>query len=142
MTVHTPGTATRESRGGGVATAGLVFAGVMMIVNGTLGVLEGAAAIAKDNVYVLGVHYAYSFSISSWGWIHVVIGAALAISGFCLLAGAAWARWVGLLAAILSLATQFMFLPHYPLWSIIVIALDAFVIWALASARTDTAAAR
>jgi hypothetical protein len=137
MTVREPGRPTRGDFGYGAANVGIVFAGVMMIVNGTLSVLQGAAAIAKDNVYVVAIHYAYSFSITSWGWVSVFFGAALAITGFCLLAGATWARWAGLLVAATGLAAQFMFLPHYPLWSIIVIALDAFVIWALATGHPE-----
>jgi len=136
MTVHEPGGSTRGGRSG-AAGAGVAFAGLMMILSGTLSVLQGAAAIDKDTVYFMGVHYAYSFSITSWGWIHVVLGAALAITGFCLLAGATWARWIGLLVAAIGLATQFMFLPYYPLWSIIVIALDVFVIWALVTQHAD-----
>jgi hypothetical protein len=137
MAVRAPGSSTSDGPGGSVATAGVMFAGLLMIITGTLGVLQGAAAIAKDNVYVVGVHYAYSFNVTSWGWIHVVLGAILAITGFCLLAGAAWARWVGLMFAAVGSALQFMFMPYYPLWSIIVIALDAFVIWALVSEHTD-----
>lgn len=139
MAVHAPGRPEHDGHGSAMATAGVMFAGIMLVMTGTVSVLQGAAAIAKDNVYVVGAGYAYTFNVSTWGWIHVVVGAVLVVIGFSLLAGVRWARWAGLLAASVSLATQFMFLPYYPLWSIIVIALDAFVIWALASEHADMA---
>lgn len=137
MADHAPGRPEHEDRGRTMVRAGVMFAGVMLVVTGTVSVLQGAAAIAKDNVYVVGAGYAYTFNVSTWGWIHAVLGALLVITGFGLLSGIRWARWMGLLFASVSLATQFMFLPYYPLWSIIVIALDAFVIWALASEHAD-----
>jgi hypothetical protein len=117
------------------ATAGMLFAGVILVLNGALGVLQGIAAIAKDSVYAVGLNYAYRFNVTSWGWIHVVLGVALAVVGVSLMTGATWARWAGVFIAAVSLALQFMFLPYYPLWALVVIALDFFVIWALVAWR-------
>ena len=141
MATLTPGnsrTGNAQPPGGGgsaAATAGLLFAGVILVINGALGVLQGIAAIAKDTVYASGLHYVYKFNVTSWGWIHVVLGVALAVVGLSLMTGATWARWAGVLIASVSLTLQFMFLPYYPLWAIIVIALDFFVIWALVAYR-------
>lgn len=124
--------------GGGrnpAATAGMLFAGVILVLSGALGVLQGIVAIAKDSLYAVGVNYVYKFDVTAWGWIHVVLGVALAVVGLSLMTGATWARWAGVFIAAVSLALQFMFLPYYPLWAVIVIALDFFVIWALIAYR-------
>src|SRR5689334_6281571 len=42
-----------------------------------------------------------------------------------------FARSVGIALAGVSAIANFMWLPHYPIWAIIIIALDVFVIWAL-----------
>ncbi|MFF6996159.1 hypothetical protein ACFY93_14610 [Streptomyces sp. NPDC008313] len=114
------------------ATSGTVFAGVMMLVGGILGILNGIAAIATNDVYARIGSYVYEFSLTAWGWIHLVIGVLLAVTGYFVLKGADWARGVGIGLTVLFVIEYFMFLPYAPVWSIVAIALGAFVIWALA----------
>ena len=65
----------------------------------------------------------------------------MALAGFFLFSGAGWARAVGIVLAVLSAIANFFFLPYYPIWSLVIIALDVFVIWALATVRrTDDVA--
>ncbi|MFF7333887.1 hypothetical protein ACIQU5_08765 [Streptomyces sp. NPDC090306] len=123
----------RTAGRGGWVTGGVVFAGVMLICTGALAVLQGIAATASDDVYARIGTYVYEFSLTSWGVIHIVIGALAFVTGLCLLRDMAWARFVGILLAVLSLVAQFLFLPYAPVWSVIVMAIDVFVIWALAS---------
>jgi hypothetical protein len=70
---------------------------------------------------------------SAMGWIHLILGIVVALAGVGLLAGRTWARVVGITLAVLSAIANFMFVPHYPFWALLVIALDVFVIWALAA---------
>jgi hypothetical protein len=63
--------------------------------------------------------------------VHLILGAAVALTGFGVLQGMTWARVLGIVLAGLSIIANFMFLPHYPLWSLVVIALDIVVIAAL-----------
>ncbi|OKJ16847.1 hypothetical protein AMK19_01425 [Kitasatospora sp. CB01950] len=107
-----------------------MFAGIGLSVSGTLSILLGAAGIAQDSLFSSS-GYAYQFNLTSWGWIHLVIGVWLSAAGIGVLAGQAWGRWAGLTAAAISLITQFMFIPYYPVWSIPVMTLDLLVIWAL-----------
>ncbi|HLL32673.1 MAG TPA: hypothetical protein VK545_02005, partial [Streptomyces sp.] len=100
-----------RSAGNGWATGGTVFAGVLMLVNGLLAVLQGIAAIAEDDVYARLGDYVYEVSLTGWGWILVILGAVAAATGVGILQGAAWARAVGILLASLSLIAQFLFLP-------------------------------
>ena len=67
------------------------------------------------------------------GWIHLVLGIVVALAGVGLLAGRAWARGVGITLAVLSAIANFLFIPHHPVWALLVIALDVVVIWALAT---------
>ncbi len=130
-----PTRADRPSGGGGWAAGGTMFAGVMMLVNGLFGVFEGVMAVAKDNVYLATPGYVFRFSLTSWGWIHLVLGVVIALVGLAVLSGAAWARWIAVGLTVLSMVAQFTFLPYYPLWALVVLAIDVFVIWALVTYR-------
>ncbi|MER5642361.1 hypothetical protein ABT095_36150 [Kitasatospora sp. NPDC002227] len=131
--VPAPGGARRSNSG---AVTGLVlFAGVMMMVDGLLGVFQGIVAIAEDDVYVNTPRYAFQFDLTSWGWIHLAVGAAVALVGFGVVSGQAWGRVLGIAVVSVSLMLNFLFLPYYPIWSLVVIALDAFVVWALCTYR-------
>ncbi|MEU6934999.1 hypothetical protein [Streptomyces sp. NPDC046385] len=122
---------------GGWVAGGVTFAAVLMLCSGILGVLEGISAVAENDVYTRIGSYVYELSLTSWGWIHIVLGALVAATGAGLLKGATWARFTGLLLVSLSLLAQFLFLPYAPFWSILVMAIDVFVIWALASSLDD-----
>ena len=115
------------------ATGGVVFAGTLLLVSGVLAILEGAVGIAKNSVYVRTHNYAYEFNRSSWGWIHLILGIIAVLIGLGLLHGDLWARFAGIVLAGLSLIANFMFLPYQPIWSVVMIGIDVFVIWALAA---------
>ncbi|MFC1408888.1 hypothetical protein ACEZCY_06275 [Streptacidiphilus sp. N1-12] len=110
---------------------GVVFAAVVMAVSGILSILQGAAAVAHNAPYAGGLHYAYRFNVSAWGWIHLLSGVALVVISVFLLSGMLWARWAGVLFAATTMALQFIFLPYYPAWALTVIALDVVILWAL-----------
>ena len=74
----------------------------------------------------------------AWGWIHLLLGVLVGLAGVAVIRGQAWGRFTGIALAAVSLIANFLFLPHYPLWSIILIALDVAIIWALAVYRGDT----
>lgn len=120
-----------ETTGGAWAFGVVMFAGVMLVTVATFQILEGIAAIAKDEVFVAGVDYVYKFDLTTWGWIHVVLGAIGLATGIGLLAGQTWARITGIALAVVGVLASFAFLPYYPLWSILVIAFYILVMWAL-----------
>ena len=115
-----------------------VFAGVMLATLASLQILQGLAAVLKDDVYVRGVEYTYQFDVSTWGWIHMLIGAIGVAVGIGILTGQVWARIGGLAIAVVSLLSQFMFMPYYPFWAMLVIFMDVVVIWALATTLGDS----
>lgn len=113
------------------ATGFASFAGVLMIIAGGWGVITGITAILNDELYLESPDYLYSFDLTAWGWAHLVLGALIVVSGAGVLGGAEWARVVALVLAGLSLLVNFMFIPYYPLWSLVVIAVDVLVIYAI-----------
>ncbi|HEY7051103.1 MAG TPA: hypothetical protein VH496_03080 [Mycobacterium sp.] len=120
-------TNTRSS----VAVGFAYFAAIMMMVVGVVDILQGISAIVKDHYYVVGAQYLYKVDVTAWGWIHLILGIVLGVAGFFLLNGALWARIVGIITASLVIIANFMWLPYYPVWAIIVIAASVLVIWAL-----------
>jgi hypothetical protein len=106
-----------------------------MIMIGVWQFFVGLAAVVRDSFFVVGPNYYYNVDTTVFGWIHLVIGALAAITGFFLFTGATWARWVGIALLVLSATANFFFIPYYPLWSLLLIAVDVFAIWAVATAR-------
>lgn len=122
--------ASTDSRSG-AAIAGTGLAAVLLILNGILGIMQGIAAIAKDQVYAVVGKYVYKFNLETWGWIHLVLGVLVLIIGFALFTGSAAARGVGIVLTVLMVVANFLYLPYQPFWSTIMIALGVFVIWSL-----------
>jgi hypothetical protein len=124
---------TRSGSGSGSAAAVgfTVLAGVLMILSGLWSFLEGLAAIIKGGFFVVLPNYAYNVSVTGWGWVHLILGVVVFAAGACLFLDMAWARVVGIILASISAVLNFLYIPYYPVWSIVLIALDVFVIWAL-----------
>ncbi|MFJ7421937.1 hypothetical protein ACIQXD_25525 [Streptomyces uncialis] len=114
---------------------GVLFAGVLLLCNGVLAILQGISAIAQDDVYEPVGSYVYDINLTGWGWLLLGLGVLAAVTGWGLLGNADWARIAGIVLASLSLVAQFLFLPYQPVWAVIMIAIDVFVIWALVAYR-------
>jgi hypothetical protein len=109
-----------------------IFAGVLLATLGAFEMLQGFSAVLKDDVFVTGVDYSYKIDLTTWGWIHMLIGAIGVAVGVGIIMGKVWAHSAGIGFAVLSALAQFAFLPYYPVWSMLIIAMDILVIWALA----------
>jgi hypothetical protein len=117
----------------------IMFAGIMMILAGMFQAIQGIVALVNDTFYVVGQQWVFSFNITTWGWIHLLAGVLLVVAGYFLFQGAVWARVVGVAVAVISAVLSFMSLPYYPIWSILIITLDVFIIWALTVHGRDIA---
>jgi hypothetical protein len=106
-------------------------AALLLILAGAFQFFQGLAAVIKGSVFVASQETIYKFNVSTWGWIHLVIGVVVVLTGFALLAGATWARVLGIVLAILAAVANFLWIPYQPIWAILVIILDVAVIWAL-----------
>ncbi|MEU7281982.1 hypothetical protein AB0A69_24880 [Streptomyces sp. NPDC045431] len=116
-----------------------MFAGVLLLVEGVLGMLQGIAGIAEDDVYGRVGEYVFEFSVSAWGWIHLVLGILVALIGAGILSGATWAKASGVALASLAVIANFVWLPYQPVWAVVSIAIGVFVIWALCTEDTPPA---
>jgi hypothetical protein len=103
----------------------------VLILVGSFQALTGLAAIFNDDFFVVTRNYAFDLDVTAWGWIHLLIGIFLFVAGFALFAGKVWAAVTGVLLAMISAVSNFFFIPYYPWWSLLIIALDIWVIWAL-----------
>jgi hypothetical protein len=121
----------------GWAVGWTFFAAFMMIMIGVFHIIAGLAAILEDEIYVLGQEYVFKFDVTTWGWIHMLLGIVILLAGFGLFSGAVWARTVGVILAIISAIIGFAWLPWYPIWGIVIIAIAVAVIWALTAHGRD-----
>ena len=115
----------------GWTVGGITFAGTMLVLIGFFQAINGLAAIIDDEFFVVTANYTFDVDVTAWGWIHLLIGILLIGTGFGIYAGRVWAGVVGIMLAMLSALANFFFIPYYPFWAIVVIALDVWVIWAL-----------
>jgi hypothetical protein len=115
----------------GWAIGGLTFAGVMMIMIGAFQGIAGLVAIIDDDFYVVGRNYTFNFDTTAWGWIHLLLGALVLLAGIYLFAGKTWAAAVAVVLAVISAIANFFFIPYYPFWSLLMIAMAIWVIWSL-----------
>jgi hypothetical protein len=118
----------------------IVFAGVLMIMAGAFQTFAGVVALFQDEFFVATRNYVLQFDATSWGWIHLLIGLLVLFAGFAVLSGQTWGRVVGITLAVLSALSNFAFIPYYPFWALAIIALDVFIIWALAAHGRDITA--
>ena len=131
MAGASPTAPTRRARTLWAAGAS-TFAATIMLVVGLFQFVEGLVAVVNGpEFYVSTPSYVFTFNATAWGWFHMVIGLSAAVAGGFIFTGNLLARSVGVALAVLSALANFLWLPHYPLWGIIIIALDVLVIWGL-----------
>ena len=115
----------------GWALGGITFAACILTLIGIFQAIAGLTAIFDDNFYVVARNYTFDLDTTGWGWIHLLVGLLLVATGFGLFSRQAWAGVTAIFLASLSAIANFFFIPYYPWWALLVIALDVWVIWAL-----------
>ena len=128
-----------EQQSSGWAVGWTVFAGIMMVMKGGWWVISGLVGLFNSEFYVVTLRWIFEFDISTWAWIHLILGAVILVAGFFLFTGATWARAVGVIVAIFAALAAFAWLPYYPIWAILFIAISIAVIWALTARGRDIA---
>ena len=118
-----------------LGAAFMVLGGLWSVGVGIAGIVRGGATY-----FAVGSNYYYHFNTSGWGWTHLILGALIVLVGVSVFLGQEWARITGVVLVALDALANFFFIPYYPLWSIIVIVIDCFIMWALLypRARTET----
>ena len=115
----------------GWAVGGIAFAGTVMVMIGTFQVLEGLVALFNDEFFVVTRNYTFDLDVTAWGWIHLILGVLMLFVGFGLFSRRTWAGVTAIMLAMLSALANFFFIPYYPIWALVIIGLDIWVIWAL-----------
>ena len=133
------GTNAQETQPSSWAMGWATLAAILMMIHGVWGSMVGLAGILEDEFYVVTPDWVFQFDATTWGWIHLIVGIILLVSGFGIFSGNVMARTVGVVIAGLSAVTYFAFIPYYPVWSIVVIAIDIAIIWALTAHGRDLA---
>jgi len=115
----------------GWVMGGIVFAATVLVMIGIFHAIAGLVAIIDDDFYRVRRDYTFDLDTTGWGWIHLILGIILVAVGFALYARQEWAAISAVVLAGLSAVANFLFIPYYPVWSLVGIALDVWVIWAL-----------
>jgi hypothetical protein len=128
-----------DDQASGWAVGWTAFAGIMMVIGGIWWVIIGIIALVNDNFYVVTEEYIFQFNVTTWGWIHLLLGILVALAGIYLFTGAVWARIIGVAVAIVWMIAAFAWLPYAPVWAIALLAIAVFIIWALTVHGRDIA---
>lgn len=109
-----------------------VFAGVMLIVIGAFSVVQGLIALIGPNEYFVVTDGAlWLLDVNGWGWWNLITGALMIAVALALFVGQTWARIVAVLLAVFSAVSQLIQITAQPWWSLIIIAVDVLVIYAI-----------
>jgi hypothetical protein len=128
-----------DDQASGWAVGWTAFAGIMMVIGGIWWVIIGLIALVNDNFYVVTEEYIFQFNVTTWGWIHLLLGILVTLAGIYLFTGAVWARIIGVAVAIVWMIAAFAWLPYAPVWAIALLAIAVFIIWALTVHGSDIA---
>jgi hypothetical protein len=107
------------------------FAGFLMFIVGSLDALWGLGGILNDDIVVVGGQGAIIADITTWGWVHLILGSAVALTGVGLLVGSGVARWVAVLLLTVNAISQIVWFPAAPLWAFLLIILNVTIIYQL-----------
>jgi hypothetical protein len=134
--VHTQDTAVHPKGAGATKVTGwvgwVVFAGIIMMTDGIFNIIQGFVALVRDEFYLVGSNgLALSLDYTAWGWILLLSGVLFLFAGYGVLVGQLWARVTGVIVAVVNAVLHLVVMPAYPVWSVMVIALDVLIIFAL-----------
>jgi hypothetical protein len=104
----------------------------MLILAGSFQAIDGLVALFKDEVYLVRPDgLVVNVDYTAWGWVHLVVGLLLIAAGAAIFSGRIWGRTIGVVGAIVSAVLNFAYIPSYPVWSLLIIAVDIVVVYAL-----------
>ena len=129
--------ASREVSGWAIGWT--IYAAVWMWILGFFHAMAGFVGIVEDEILVATPEYVFQLDVTTWGWIHLILGIVVLLAGFSVFNGSVWARTVGVIIAVISTLVNFAWLPYYPIWGLLMIAANVFVIWALTVHGRDAA---
>jgi hypothetical protein len=120
------GTRRQVSEGGGL----IVFAAVLLVILGCFNLIYGIAAIANSHVFTANAHYVFG-GLRTWGWITLILGVLQLLAAAGIVTGNQLARWFAVAVLGLNAIDQMFFIPAYPFWSLVIIAVDVVALYGL-----------
>jgi hypothetical protein len=108
----------------------VLFAAILLLVAGIFNVIDGIAAVANSHVFVANAHYVFA-NLRAWGWITLILGVLQILAAVGVLAGSQVARWFAVAVLVLNAVDQMFFIPAYPFWSLVIIAVDVVALYGL-----------
>ena len=112
-------------------------AGLILMLTGVFGMIQGIVGIVDNDLYVVTNKWLFELDAIAWGWGHILIGLISFCAGVGLFFGGRWARALAIVIAVFGILANFAWLPYYPMWAVLVIAFDLFVIWAVTVHGSD-----
>jgi hypothetical protein len=112
-------------------TGWIAFAVVVLLLQGMFGLIIGFVALFQEDVYAATERSIWVLDMSSWGWVHILSGLFAVIAGASLAKGYMFGRVIAVIVAMIAAIVNMAFVPIYPLWSLMMVAIAFFVIWAV-----------
>jgi len=126
---------------GGTALGITAAAGLILMLVGVFGMIQGIVGLLDNDLYVVTNKWLFELTPTAWGWGHILIGLVALCAGLGLFFGRVWAQVTAIIVAAFSILANFAWLPYYPIWALLVIGFDLFVIWAVTVHGNDFRAA-
>jgi len=129
----TSATTTPASGARGRSTQGygfVLFAAILLLIAGVFNLIDGIAAVTNSHVFVANAHYVFA-NLRAWGWITLILGVLQLLAAAGVLAGNKLARWFAVAVIALNAIDQMFFIPAYPFWSLVIIAVDVVALYGL-----------
>ncbi len=108
----------------------IIFAVALLFTVGFFNVIDGIAAIANSHIFIANAHYVIG-DLRAWGWVALILGALQILAAIGILAGNQAARWFAVAVVGLNAIGQMFFIPAYPFWSLLIIAVDVVALGGL-----------
>ena len=108
----------------------VLFSVVLLVVLGFFNLIDGISAVARSHVFVANAHFVFG-DLRAWGWVALILGALQVLAAAGVLAGNQVARWFAVVVVALNALAQMFFIPAYPFWSLMIIAVDVVALWGL-----------
>jgi hypothetical protein len=103
---------------------------MILLVVGIFNLIDGIAAVANSHLFIANAHYVIG-DLRAWGWTVLILGILQMAAGAGVMVGNQAARWAGIVLIGLNLISQLFFIPAYPFWALVIIALDVFALYGL-----------
>jgi hypothetical protein len=126
----TPTVGEARAHEGGHGYGMVLFGSILLVVIGCFNLIYGIAAIAQSHVFVANAHYVVG-NLRTWGWITLFVGILQLLAAAGVLAGNQVARWAAVVMLALNAIDQMFFIPAYPFWSLLIIAMDVVALYGL-----------